>query len=888
MVPAGLAAGAPSCTRRYAWKVLRLLIPRLGRRGLRRSPLRRLLVLLGLVGLAGVAGASLGYFLRFDLPDVRALEDYRPPLMTSVVASDGSLLDTFAEQRRILIRYDDIPQVFRDALVASEDSSFFQHTGIDFRGIVRAAWRDIRTRSLAQGASTLTQQLAKNLFLHPEKTFRRKIQEALLALEIERQYAKEEILRYYCNQVYMGHGRYGLEAAARYYFGKPAREISLGQAATLAGLLQRPEALSPFRHPDRALARRNHVLRRMVEVGFLRPQALDEAQSAALEIQQQGGRDDIAPYFVEEVRRWLQTRYGSTSLYTSGLTVHTTLDPRLQIIANRAVENGLRGLDKRQGWRGVSETVPDGEDPAEWELEAWENDPEPGSVHDGVVVSVSGTRAGVRVGPYTGMLGPEQIAWTGEKSAGSILHAGDIIQVRLVRVREDGSAELELEQEPVVEGALVVLDPSSGAVRALVGGLDFGRSEFDRAMQASRQTGSAFKPFVYAAALASGWTLADTLLDEPTVFLDPSRPEPYQPENYTNKYYGRITLRTALEKSANIATVKLLNEVGYASIIDTVRRLGISTPLRPFPSLALGAFETKLLELTAAYGVFANQGVLIEPHLIVEVLDQDGAVKERIEPAVTDAVSPQVAHLMNRLLAGVITDGTGRGAASLNLNLAGKTGTTDNNTDAWFVGYNSDLAVGVWVGFDEPRSLGPRETGARAALPIWREFMDQAFSGIPPRPFPMPPGITIVSVDRRTGLRADPRAYCRPVISEFFIAGTEPTGTCSVYTHQHLRLPHAFQRHPLNEQGQLVLPAGELDALLASEPHARLVDGARRLEVRLPDEVVSFPIRIVDGGVDPLSDPRLAEFETATWVGTDGRQAHVVWIDGQPSRQAGF
>ena len=850
--------------------------------------LRRWLVLLGLVVLAGASGASLGYFIRFDLPDVRALEDYRPPVMTRVMAADGSLVDTFAEQRRIVIGYDDIPQVFRNALLASEDSSFFQHTGIDFKGIARAAWYDLRSLTLTQGASTLTQQLAKNLFLHREKTFRRKLQEAVLALEIERQYTKEEILRFYCNQVYMGHGRYGLEAASRYYFDKPARDISLGQAATLAGLLQRPEALSPFRHPERALDRRNHVLRRMVEVGFLTPQEFRESEAAAVDVQRQAGREDIAPYFVEEVRRWLQGRYGSSSLYTAGLTVRTTLDPRLQVIANRAVEHGLRALDKRQGWRGASETVPEGEEPAEWELAAWEDELEEGGVHVGVVISVSGSRAHVRVGPYTGSLGPEQIAWTGEESAGSLMQAGDIVQVRLLRGREDGSADLELEQEPEVEGALVVLDPTSGAVRALVGGLDFGRSEFDRAMQASRQTGSAFKPFVYAAAFASGWTLADVLLDEPTVFLDPRKPEPYQPENYTNKYYGSITLRTALEKSANIATVKLLDEIGYGSIIDTVRRLGITTPLRPFPSLALGVFETKLLELTAAYGVFANQGVLFEPHLIEEVLDQDGAVKDRIEPAVADAISPQIAYLMNRLLAGVITDGTGRAAASLNLNLAGKTGTTDANTDAWFVGYNPDLAVGVWVGFDEPRTLGPKETGARAALPIWRAFMEQAFSGIPPRPFPMPPGITIVPVDRRTGLRVAPRAYCRPVTSEVFIAGTEPTATCSVYAHQHLRLPHAFQRHPLNEQGQLVLPAAELDALLASEPHARLVDGARRLEVRLPDEVVSFPIRIVEGGTDPLSDPRLAAFDTATWVGTDGRQAHVIWIDGQPNRRAGF
>jgi len=842
-------------------------------------------VLLVLVAVAAAGGASLGYFMRFDLPDVRALEDYRPPQMTRVFAADGSLVDIFAEQRRILIQFQDVPQSFQDALLASEDANFFRHTGIDFKGILRAAWRDLRSLRLAQGASTLTQQLARNLFLHRDKTFRRKIQEALLALEIERQYTKQEILGFYCNQVYMGHGRYGLEAASRYYYGIPARELSLDQSAMLAGLLQRPEALSPKRHPERAIARRNYVLRRMVAVGLLSTEVAESSYPLPLTLGRQDSQADIAPYFVEEVRRWIQGRHGSASLYTGGLHVRTTLDPRLQRIANHAVDLGLRELDKRQGWRGIDTRLAEGEDPETWKSPGWGEELKIESVYDAVVVAVTPALATMRIGEHRGTLGPDEIAWTKSKLPGELFEVGDIARVRLSGLREDGSARLALEQQPQVEGAMIVLDPTTGAVRALVGGLAFERSEYNRAMQANRQTGSAFKPFVFAAALSNGWTLADILLDEPTVFLDPARPEPYQPENYKNTYYGTITLRTALEKSANISTVKLLERIGYAPVIETARKLGITTTLRPFPSLALGSFETRLIELTAAYGVFANQGVLVEPHLIEDIVDQSGATIESIEPRVSDAVGPHIAYLMNRLLAGVITDGTGRAAASLGLNLAGKTGTTDDNTDAWFVGYGPDLAVGVWVGFDEPRSLGKKETGARAALPIWRTFMEQAFAGETAHPFPMPTDITTVSIDRRTGLRANPRAYCQSVITESFVAGTEPTEYCSVWAHQRLRLPHSFQRFALSEQGELLLPADELDSLLAAEPHAHLVDGARRLEVRLRDEVVSLRVRIVDQAERPSGDVRLSGFDTATWVGQDGREAQVVWIDGRTARR---
>jgi penicillin-binding protein 1A len=838
-----------------------------------------LFLLGGVLLLAALSGAALGYFLRLDLPDVRALEDYIPPVMSRVLAADGTEVATFAEQRRILIEYHDIPPQFLLALVAIEDSNFYRHTGIDFKGILRAAWSDLRRLRLAQGASTLTQQLARNLFLHPEKTIRRKVQEALLALEIERQYTKEEILRYYCNQIYMGHGRYGLEAASRYYYGKPARELSLVESATLAGLIQRPEALSPLKNPERSLERRNLVLRRMVEEDLLSEDESAEAQAMPLMSTKLRRVENTAPYFVEEVRRWLQESYGSSGLYQDGFEAQTTLAPGLQRIANRAVDAGLRELDRRQGWRGVQQRVPDGADPGDWEPESWREGLEVGLVHDGVVVSVGRESARVRLGPYVGRLDQEAIEWTGSSRPDKLLKAGDLVRVRLISTGNEGEASVELEQEPEVEAALVALDPSTGAIKALVGGFDFDRSEFDRAMQARRQTGSAFKPFVYAAALANGWSLADTILDEPTVFIDPRNPDPYQPENYTNKYYATVTLRTALEKSANIATVKLLDRIGYDAVIETARRLGIRSELQPFPSLALGVFGVTLLELTAAYGCFANQGVLVEPHLLKEVRNRQGALVERIEPSVRDAVSPQTAYLMNRVLSGVITDGTGRAAAGLKLPLAGKTGTTDNNTDAWFIGYSPTLTVGVWVGFDEPRSLGSRETGALAALPIWRAFMEEALRDEPPVEFPEPPGISIVSVDRHTGLKANLRANCAPVISEVFLAGTEPTAYCSSHHHDLRQLPYPFQRFQLNEQGELVVSDDELRELLHREIDVYLIDENRRLEAHASDGIVSMPIRVVPGEPpEPLPTGVRERYDSSEWLGRDGRLARIIWL----------
>lgn len=858
-----------------------------GRHAARRTPLsadrplhrRRWpwIALLGSCVLAAILGGTSGYFLRLDLPDVRALEDYNPPVMSRVLAGDDSVVATFAEQRRMLIEFHEIPVEFRQALIAVEDQNFMRHTGIDVRGIVRALWLDLKERSWAQGASTLTQQLARNLFLHPDKTLRRKAQEAMLAVEIERNYTKEEILRFYANQVYMGHGRYGLAAASRYYFDKPPEELTLPEAATIAGLLQRPESLSPFKNPERSLDRRNHVIGRMLAEGMIDAETADWARSQPLGVVSTASRsENPAPFFIEEVRRWVQERHGSSNLYKEGFEVRTTLDSEMQAAANRAVEMGLRQLDKRQGWRGATEHVPDGDDPETWEPASWREGVREGAVHDAVVTAIDGADARLRVGTHRATLTPDGFEWTRKKRASDLMAVGDVIRVRVLS--DDGeTVGVELEQEPRVEAALVALEPATGAIKALVGGYDFERSEFDRAIQAKRQTGSAFKPFVYAAALANGFTLADTIVDEPTVFLGRGMPDPYQPENYTNEYYETLTLRRAIEKSANIATVRVLERVGYEPVIEMARRLGIESDLQPFPSMALGAFEVSLLELTAAYGTFANQGVLVEPHFVREIRNRQGALIQTPEPAVRDSVGPQIAFLMNRVLEGVITDGTGGGARDIDANLAGKTGTTDDNTDAWFVGYSPALAVGVWVGFDEPHSLGSRETGAQAALPIWKAFMAAVVDEDDRADFPVPPRVTFVSIDRKTGLKRNAAAGCESVISEAFIEGTEPTAYCSKAHHELLHFPYPFQRYAINEQGELEVPRNELESLLEQETDVYLVDGGRRLEAYMPDGVLSLPVKVAPP-TEPAPLPTWAtrRFDPSLWQGLDGRRPNVI------------
>ncbi len=844
---------------------------------------RRTLLLGALILPALIGGVALGHGLRLDLPDVEALDRYTPPLNTRVLARDGATIGSFGDQRRTLLSQREIPKVFLQALVAVEDSHFYEHGGIDLKGIARAAWHDLTTLSFQQGASTLTQQLSRNLFLKPDKTPRRKLQEMLLAMEIEKRYSKDEILRMYCNQVYMGHGRYGLEAASQFYFGKHAPELDLAESALLAGLIQRPEGLSPFRNPDASLKRRSHVLERMVAEGNISQQQADEANKERLELSTRRDATEIAPYLVEDVRRALQARYGEDGVYQGGLEVRTGIDVTMQRIANQAVERGLRQLDKRQGWRGRMDKVPAGQTPETWASASWRDGVTDGGTYDGVVLQTSHGRARIRAGTVVGTLDADGVAWTRRSDPAALVHRGDVVRVRVLSSKIPGEAVFALEQEPNVEGALVAIDPQTGAVRALVGGFDFRRSEFDRATQARRQAGSSFKPFVYAAALKKGLTASDRVLDAPTVFVEPGTLSIYQPENYGKQYYGLLTLREALEKSANISAVKVLDRAGFRPVIGLARDLGLTTELQPFPSMALGAFEVSLFEMTSAYGAFANQGVRVEPYLVEAVRSREGAILEQAKPSAREVLSPQIAAVMNALLEGVITDGTGAAASSLGRPLAGKTGTTDDFTDAWFIGYTPDLVVGVWVGFDAKKSLGSKETGAQAALPIWQVFMEETLRDTPPLPFPEVDGIAHASVDHATGLRAVETAGCSEIINEAFLQGTEPTGDCSAVEHARLRLPWILQRYDLDDQGALVVPEDDLNALLATEPTVS-VDAARRsIAAGAADGPVSLPLKVVPGGTARVPVALEGKIDPTPWLGKDGRPADVVLL-GEASR----
>jgi len=850
-------------------------------------------ILLGAAVVAVVAGSCLAYFLTFDIPEVRHLQDWKPPVVTTLYSTDGQVLYQFGAEKRIVVGLDQVPPAFLDALVATEDSHFYDHMGVDPWGIARAIVTDIIHLRKAQGGSTLTQQLARSLFLKTEKTWRRKLQEMLLALQIEKSFSKSEILGFYVNQVYMGHGRYGIEAASRFYFGKPARELSLADAALLAGLVQRPEAYSPIRAPDKAQARRNHVLRRMVEEKKLSREAASAAVKEPVVVAKVQEDDNIAPYFVEEVRRYLDATYGEVALYQEGLEVYTTLDPPLQKAANQAVFDGLRALDKRRGWRGGLENVlKSGGSTATWSHPGWSRAPQVGRLRWGVVTEVARNAAVVRLGDWTAHVGPEGVQWTG-RSVAQALKTGDVAPF-LVQAIDEGKKTLavRLDQEPDAESALLVIEPATGEIRALVGGWDFNRSQFDRATQSYRQAGSAFKPFVYAAALEAGYSLAQTIFDEPTVFVDQATGDQYQPNNYYRKYYGTTTLREAMEESRNIVAVKLLNEVGYGRTIDTARRMGISSPLRPYPSMALGTMEVSLMDLTTAFSVFANQGVRVEPHFIRQVVDREGRVREESKPRIVEALRADVAYLMTYLLEGVTEAGTGAAAAAaLNQVVAGKTGTTDDLADAWFVGFSPSIVAGAWVGFDQKKTLGEGETGAKAALPIWIDFMKAATSGKPAEKFTRPAGIVYTAIDRRTGLLATTESRCPTPFLEAFVEGSEPSQPCSDAEHFRISLPYYLQRLEVRGddelradpdvlarlvgegQGEIELSPDGKELLLHDDAGVRHI----RLDLRR-DERRETQAQIGSQASTPPGGPATQTGETP--VGLDGRPATIIPIKG--------
>jgi penicillin-binding protein 1A len=677
------------------------------------------------------AASGLLFVYASDLPEIRALETYRPDVVTEIYADDGQLVGSFALQRRILMTYEQCPKVLYNAVLAIEDQHFEDHWGMDFPRIAGAAYRNIVKRRKAEGASTITMQLAGNLFLdRSDRSFRRKMQEILLALQIERRYTKPQIFTMYGNQVYLAHGNYGFAAAAQFYFGAPVTDLKLQEAALLAGMINGPK-FSPLLYPEAALSRRNLVLHRMAEEGKITPAEEQAARNSPLGLHIQYPRNDLAPYFFEEIRKYLEFTYGTEAVHERGLRVYTTLNIKMQRAANQALRDGLHAYERRHGWRGsLPNILRDNLGKLDtYEDDDWRRTIEKGSYVTGLVLTADDKNATVKIGSYRAILSPSDFAWTGRKKPSELLKTGDLAQFSIQELR-DTTVRIQLEQQPAPQAAVVAIDNPTGEIKAMVGGYSFEDSKFNRATQAFRQAGSSFKIYLYADAIERGFSPFDTILDAP--FTTVSGGQSYSPHNYDEKFEGTITLRRALAGSRNVPAVKLAEKVGISTVVEMTRRFGITTPLPPYLPLALGAADMKLIEHVSAFTVFPNDGIRIDPHMIRRVTSYDGALLEEAHPEVHDVVSPDVARTMTAMLEEVIQFGTGIQARSLGRPAAGKTGTTQDYTDAWFIGFAPQLTTGVWVGYDDKQiSLGKKETGARAALPIWLEFMQSVLAGLP-------------------------------------------------------------------------------------------------------------------------------------------------------------
>jgi penicillin-binding protein 1A len=730
--------------------------------------------------LSGVLFAYVG-----DLPQISALDDYTPSTITRVHASNGQVIGEFATQRRVIVGYDDINPVLRQAIIATEDAEFDRHFGVNIWRIFVAATTDIIERRRAQGASTLTQQLAKNLKdqfgLTNDKTLERKIREAIVAIQIEKRYTKKEIFTIYCNQMYLGHGAYGIEAASRLYFNKTNKQLSLEEAAMIAGIFQTPERQSPFVDMKRATSRRNVVLQRMADERYITQAQADAAKQRPIVTRGQPTQPPgIAPFFVEEVRKHLERQYGAKVLYENGLAVTTTLDARLQEIGNRALEHGLRALDKRHGYRKPKRNVmAEGHTVEGFRDDRWARPIAVGDVVPAVVVTAPKNGAArLRVGAYQADLAREGYLWTHRTTAADLFKPGDLIEVAVTKLDEaSNTATVTLDQTPIAEGALLALDNRTGQIKAMLGGWSFSRSKFNRAVQAYRQLGSTFKPVVYTAAIDRGFTPSSILVDAPVSYSS-GNGQIYSPHNYDHKFEGPITLRHALEESRNVPAIKMYDLLGSKNVLAYAKRFGFEEDFGPYLPIALGAGDATLLEVTSAYTVFPNQGVRMKPFEVLRVLDRDGNLLEENRSEPVDVIRADTAYVMTNLLRGVLVRGTAQRAANLASEwpLAGKTGTVDDNTDAWFIGFDPYITVGVWVGLDEKKSLGSLEQGALAALPIWMEFMKAYIDGRPdkddPPQFEAPGNIVVLTVDKSNGAVLSPETP--DGISEAFIAGTQP------------------------------------------------------------------------------------------------------------------
>ncbi|MEM8931372.1 MAG: PBP1A family penicillin-binding protein [Acidobacteriota bacterium] len=740
-------------------------------------------------------------------PEVDGLDSFVPKLVTEVYDQHGDVVRTYSRENRILLSEGELPEVLQNAIVATEDANFFNHGGVDLKGIVRAMITNVQAGRIKEGASTITMQLSRELFsLTREQKWWRKIEEAFLSVELEKSYSKQQILTLYANMVNLSNGNYGVEAASREYFNKSAKDLTLPEAATLAGIPQRPSHFNVFRRPEAVTQRRDWVLRRMLDVGFITQQEHDEAVATPLRVVRHRKTEGLGPYFTEDVRRYLYDTYGLDQLYDQGLRVRTTLDPQIQRAAEESLREKLVDLDHSKGWRGVHGQVDDPE--TEERLPSWGDvDPEPGEWFEGIVRSADAKTAVVRHRDTDYTLGREGIRWTGQRRPDRLLKAGDIAWFRLDTGDDDSeeadeadeTAEpiLMLEQEPELEGAVLVVEATTGAVRAMVGGFSFERNEFNRATQAKRQIGSAFKPFVFGAALENGWTAADVLFDGPAIFPGATEDDAYSPRNYKRQYYGILPLRTALEQSVNVSSVKLLDLVGVDRVIDFARRCGIESDLPPYPSLALGSADLVPLELVASYAAIVNRGIYVEPYLVERVETREGRVLEEHVPRAHKAMEPEIAHVLSSMLQGVAVRGTGASRlGKLPIETAGKTGTTNIYTDAWFVGFTPRYAILSWVGYNEPRSIGIGMTGARAALPIWARLVERGLEDgwlEEGEAFEAPPGITTAVIEGRSGLLCTDGVGGEKPIEEVFVEGTEPRGRFDAEMSRVMALPWYLQ-----------------------------------------------------------------------------------------------
>jgi penicillin-binding protein 1A len=766
-----------------------------------------------LLGIALLIGAY--FYVSATLPKVETLSDYNPPLITTIRADDGTVIAEYSRERRILVPYEKMPKTLIQAFVAAEDSSFFKHKGIDFVSILRAALKNVRAGGISQGGSTITQQVAKKLLLTSERTFTRKFKEAILAWRMEQSLTKQEIIYLYLNQIYLGHRAYGVEAAAQNYFDKSVDQLTLAESAILAGLPQAPSRYSPYSHYQRAMERQKYVLGRMLEEGYITTAEYEQAVAEEVAIKPRlNNLLDVTAYFNEQVRRYLEERYGTEELYTGGLQVETSINLKMQQAAQQAVKQNLRDHDKRQGYRGPTEVLDETAQALLIDKQLKQFTDEPltvGSYSQAIVSGRDGDNLLCRIGDKNGVISIEESQWAGQievveadseasgnlddegkKTTKTKLPIGAVIDVRVDDPDSD-PLKLSLEQEALAQAALIALDPYSGQIKAMVGGYDFEKSQFNRAIQAKRLTGSAIKPIIYAAALDHGYTPASIILDSPLIYANLKEKtgelEEWKPKNYENKFYGPTRFREALAHSRNVVTIKILEDIGIRYAADYAKKLGITTPLQRDLSMALGSTALTPLEVITTYSVFANGGVLVRPTYITRIKDRNGRILESVDPAdfpngmAADqhlietaprrVISPETAYLITNLMESVVQEGSGWRAKAIDRPAAGKTGTTNDLKDAWFVGYIPQLACVSWVGYDQEQPLGEDETGSRAAAPAWVNFMKVASEEYPVENFRVPDSIEFHPINKEDGLLVsarDERAYI-----EAFAPGTAPT-----------------------------------------------------------------------------------------------------------------